>query len=118
LSAKDIPGTYIASYPHGYEVLLLSADGSYEQRYTPSNSPTWTTNQGTWEFLVEPHNFVHLKGALLFSDEIGNRRNPPIRSDVSLAAESTFKEIDLIINDEADLSYKKQTLAKATKPQN
>jgi len=66
MTATTLPGTYTAIYSHGSETLVLKADGSYVQEYSPVTSASVQTNCGKWEFKEKPDPIVYLDNALLF----------------------------------------------------
>jgi hypothetical protein len=110
-TAADFPGTYVAKFSHGSETLVLKPDGTYEQRYVPNAGAATQMNTGKWEFKTSPRPIVFLDDALLFDTRSNQAQIPPIRTVLGLVVRRWQSEIELVINDEAGLGYRKQPQA-------
>ena len=107
-TAADFPGTYVAKFSHGSETLVLKSDGTYEQKYVPTAAAATQTNTGKWEFKTSPRPIVYLDDALLFDTRSNQPQIPPIKTALGLGVTRWRNEIELVINDEAGLGYRKQ----------
>lgn len=107
--AADFLGIYVAKFSHGSEILTLKPDGTYEQTYIPSASTSTQTNAGGWIYRERPNAFIHLQGALLFDTRSNQPQIPPTRTDLALNVKMGRNGVELVINDDEGLGYRKQT---------
>ena len=110
-TAADFPGTYVAKFSHGSETLALKSDGTYEQKYVPTAGAAMQTNTGKWEFKTSPRPIIYLDDALLFDTRSNQPQIPPIRTVIGLGVRRWQNDIELVINDDAGLAYRKQPQA-------
>jgi hypothetical protein len=101
-----VPGTYVAKYSHGTEWLRLSANGTFEQRFTDGRGSI-VTNAGTWSGPTT-NGQVLMSQYTMFDDGFGNPH--PIRQSslISLRYETRDGHTSLGFNKGLEDAYRKQ----------
>lgn len=105
-----IPGTYEITYePHsgtvlGVERLVIKADGTFEQTFTPTGSKAWT-NTGRWTVdTSKGQTIIHLCDYMEALDEWDSQVRPhPKRTDLHTSVSYSYGTINITTND--DLGY-------------
>lgn len=111
LTDKDLPGRYVLHYPHGDDVLMLKADGRFDQVYTATSGAGSFTNAGTWRLDTSPDKTLSIYSLYSFYDPSAlDDRKPstPSYRPRGLYLRVIAHTIELVVDSEGTVYYQKE----------
>lgn len=108
---KDLPGRYVLHYPHGDDVLVLKADGRFDQVYTAKSGAGSFTNAGTWRLGTSPDKTLSIYSLYSFYDPgaLDDRKpSTPSYRPRGLDLRVIAHTIELVVDSEGTVYYQKE----------